>query len=475
MCGVFGVIGHPMAKEFLPIVLRSLQHRGHDSAGVAGYVTSDASCLETVKGIGKVATILTPENLAKFHGSTYIAHTRYCTRNEASSVREIHPHWAQSMLGKMAIVSNGDLVNVEALVDRIKKLNVKVYTKNDAEVIAALINIQIRQNGKKVFNSINETMNTIQGGYAALMMMEDDQRLFAFRDPWGIRPLHIGEFNINGDKCVAIASETCAFDIIQRYNLSKYPERKISYTYRSVKPGEIIGINIQGEIESSYYNDIKRDKIGCVFESIYFSRPDSMQMKESFQVLRERMGIELHKESPVEVDMVTAVPKGGIPSAVGFAKASGIPYGVAILEEPTTGGIRSFTTKNKDRQALATMKYNILYDMVKGKRLVVVDDSIVRGTTARLLVKNLFAAGAKEVHLRIPCPPYNYSCHYGIETRDPKTLISHGKTVDEISKELGTTSLAYLSLDGLYRAIGQERKLFCDQCLSNRNPLEEVI
>jgi len=475
MCGVFGVIGHPMAKEFLPIVLKSLQHRGHDSAGVAGYVTSDASCLETVKGVGKVTAVLTPENLSKFNGSTYIAHTRYCTRNEASSIREIHPHWAQSMLGKMAIVSNGDLVNVEALIDEIKKLNVKVYTKNDAEVIAALINIQIRRNGKKVFSSISETMNNIRGGYAALMIMEDDQRLFAFRDPWGIRPLHIGEFNINGDKCIAVASETCAFDMIQRYNLSRYPDHKVSYTHRSVKPGEIIGIDANGEIESAYYKDIIRDKIGCVFESIYFSRPDSMQKQESFQVLRERMGMELFKESPMDVDIVTAVPKGGIPSAVGFAKASGIPYSIAILEEPTTGGLRSFTTNDNDRQALATMKYNILYDVVKGKRLLVVDDSIVRGTTARLLVKNLFAAGAKEVHLRIPCPPYSYSCFYGIETRDPKTLISHGRTIQEINDELGTTSLAYLSLEGLYRAIKQDRSLFCDECLSNRNPMDELV
>ena len=470
MCGVFGIVGHPKAKRFLSTVLSSLQHRGHDAAGVAGFASEDFSCLETVKGPGKVATVINKESLEKFYGSTFIAHTRYSTRNKSSSNREMHPHWAQSMRGKIAIVSNGDLVDVDGLINHINALEVKVYTRNDAEMMAALINIQIRKNGKRVFQAITETMKQIKGGYAGLLLMEDDDRLFAFRDPWGIRPLHIGEFTINGDKCVAFASETCAFDIIQRYNYAQYPDNSVSFTHREVQPGEILAADTKSFVESSLYCDPALNKIGCVFESIYFSRPDSRQRDESFQVLRERMGMELYNESQVDADLVTAVPKGGIPSAVGYAKASKLPYGVAILEEPITGGLRSFITNPEERKPLAIMKYNILADVVKGKRLIVVDDSIVRGTTSKLLVKNLFEAGAKEIHFRIPCPPYNHPCYYGIETRDPDTLISHNRSIEEICKILGATTLAYLSIPGLYKAIKQERALFCDECLSKKSP-----
>ena len=471
MCGVLGIIGHPQAKYFFPTVLASLQHRGHDSAGIAGFVARNPSCIETVKGLGKIPAVITEAEMERFIDTAFIGHTRYSTRNESSSVREIHPHWAQSMRGKMAIVSNGDIINVDELIDHVTEMETKVYTRNDAELMAALINVHIRRNGKKVFQAITETMKVLRGGYAALLMMEDDTRLFAFRDPNGIRPLHLGEFIINGQKCVAIASETCAFDIIQRYNNALYPEHDVSFTHREVKPGEILAIDDQSEIESTFFNDTSADKIGCVFESIYFSRPDSKQRGESFQVLRERMGYQLYEEAPVEADLVTSVPKGGIPSAIGFSKASQLPYCIAILEEPSTGGTRSFITSDKDRQKLAVMKYNILRDVIAGKKIVVIDDSIVRGTTSRLLVKNLFKAGAEEVHLRIPCPPYNYPCRYGIETRDPETLISHNRTVEEICEQLGATSLAYLSIPGLYRAIRQERALFCDECLSGKSPL----
>jgi amidophosphoribosyltransferase len=470
MCGVFGIVGHPQSKRFLPTVLASLQHRGHDAAGVAGFVMEDTSCLETTKDIGKVEAVINQKSLEKFAGSTFIAHTRYSTRNKSSSVREIHPHWAQSMRGKLAIVSNGDLNNVDALIKHIKDSDVKVYTRNDAEMMAALINIQIQKSGKKVFQAIEETMKQIKGGYAALMVMEDDGRIFAFRDPWGIRPLHLGEFSINGTKCVAFASETCAFDIIQRFNDARYPDSKVSFTHREVQPGEIVAADANSYLESSLFCSPALDKIGCVFESIYFSRPDSKQRNETFQVLRERMGMELFKESPVDADMVTSVPKGGIPSAVGYAKASNIPYSIAILEEPITGGLRSFITSPEERKSLAIMKYNILKDVVKGKKIIVIDDSIVRGTTSKLLMKLLFDAGAEEIHLRIPCPPYNNACHYGIETRDPQTLISHNRSIDEICKILGATTLAYLSIPGLYRAIQKESSLFCDECLSNHTP-----
>ena len=471
MCGVFGIIGHPQAKHIFPTVLMSLQHRGHDAAGVAGLVERDPNCIDTSKGAGKISNILTPEVMDRFIGNRLIGHTRYSTRNGAKSVREIHPHWAQSMMGRIVIVTNGDLINIDELRDYVTAHHVKVYTNNDAEMIAALINIELRQNNKNMSEAIEATMGRVKGGYAALVMNEDDEKLYAFRDPWGIRPLHLCEFEIDGHSSVALASETCAFDIIQRYNLSSFPDQEIKAQIREVKPGEVLAISQEEGILSSSYKEAQSQNVGCVFEAIYFARPDSHLKNESFQVIRERMGAELYRERPVDADLVTAVPKGGIPAAVGYAKASGLPYSIAILEEPITGGLRSFITNSTERQAFARMKYNVLDDVIKGKRIVVIDDSIVRGTTATLLVKSLFLAGAKEVHLRIPAPPYDNPCHYGIETKDPKALISHGRSEEEVCEILGATSLHYLSLGGLYKAIGIEQKLFCDECLSGRSPI----
>ena len=471
MCGVFGIAGHPEAKHILPTVLMSLQHRGHDAAGVAGVVDTDPNCIDTLKGAGKINNILTAEGMEKFVGDCFIAHTRYSTRNAAKSVREIHPHWAQSMLGRIVIVTNGDILNVDELLAYVKEQNTKVYTKNDAELIAALINIERRQNGREMSEAIHHAMSRVKGGFAGVVMSEDENKIYAFRDPWGIRPLHLCEFKIGGQKAVAVASETCAFDTIQRYNLSKYPDMSITAETRAVKPGEILSFDASGKIENSFFQNPPSTNIGCVFEAIYFARPDSMLNGESFQVIRERMGVELFKEQSIDADLVTAVPKGGIPAAVGYAKASGLPYSVAILEEPTTGGLRSFITTKDERQAFARMKYSVLGDVIKGKRIVVIDDSIVRGTTAKLLVKSLFLAGAKEVHLRIPAPPYDHPCHYGIETKDPESLISHGRTEAEICEILGATSLHYLSITGLYNAIGEKRELFCDECLSGQSPI----
>lgn len=474
MCGVFGITGHPLAKNFLVLAMRALQHRGHDGAGVAGLISEEPRCVETVKGVGKVTQILTPERLSKFEGTTYIGHTRYATRNPSTSSREIHPHWAQSLQGRMAIVSNGDLLDVPEHRDYLESLGVKTYTSNDAEMIAGLVNYETHVNKNDIVSSILATIPRLKGGYAALMMVEQNDLLIAFRDPWGIRPLHLAEFGINDQKFVVFSSETCSFDIIKRYGLSQFPSDDFSYSQREVLPGEVVTVNPKGEIRSTEFLSTPSKNQGCVFESIYFSRPDSMMGGTSFQTQRELMGKELYKEAPIEADLVTAVPKGGIPSAVGFAKASGANYSVAILEEPSTGGIRSFTTNDNDRHSLASLKYNILADVVKGKKLVVVDDSIVRGTTMRLLVKSLFDAGALEVHLRIPCPPYSYPCNYGIETKDPTSLISHGKEVPDICNELGATSLAYLSIEGLYKALGKKQELFCDECLSGKSPIRPL-
>jgi len=471
MCGVFGFTGHPEAKQILPTVLASLQHRGHDASGVAGFVGVEPNCIDTVKEMGRASQVIDVDKLERFTGSSFIAHARYSTRNCSNSVREMHPHWAQSMQGRMVIVTNGDILNVDELLDYISHRKVKVYTQNDAEIIAALINIQVRLRGLTIVNAIKEVMLLVKGGYAAVVMTEDDPKIYAFRDPWGIRPLHFGEFQVDGQACRAVSSETCAFDVIQRYDSVKYPDALV-YKSREVEPGEILAFEQNLPPVSEHFQITDRPKIGCVFESIYFSRPDSLQRGESFQVLRERMGMQLFEEAPVEADIVTAVPKGGIPAAVGYAKAAGLPYSVAILEEPSAGGLRSFTTNSADRLALAKMKYSILRDKVEGQRVVVVDDSIVRGTTARLLVKSLYEHGAKEVHLRIPCPPYNWPCHYGIETKDPKSLISHGRSTDEICEALGAHSLYFLSLPGLYKAIRLDQNLFCDECLSGCTPFD---
>ena len=226
-----------------------------------------------------------------------------------------------------------DLVNTDKLKQYVNDLKVKMYTENDAEYIAALINIEIRKNGRRIINSIKETMTRIKGGYASLLLMEDDNRLFAFRDPDGIRPLYIASITIADKKCVVFSSETCTFDIIKRYNEAKYGD--INLEYREVCPGEIIAAHQDGSFETDYMFPKGKCNIGCVFETIYFSRPDSYQWNHSFQVLRERMGTELFIEAAVDADIVTSVPKGGIPSAVGYAKASKIPYAITVLEEPS--------------------------------------------------------------------------------------------------------------------------------------------
>ena len=472
MCGVLGLLGHPEAKQIFPRVLLSLQHRGYDGAGVAGLVAQNPDSIDTVKGVGKIPEIVNDVSMSKFIGDRFIGHTRYSTRNESKSHREMHPHWAQAMMGRIAIVTNGDLLNVEQIRNHVQGQKVKTYTSNDAEMMAALINIELRQNGKDMMRAIQAAMQWTKGGFAALVMSEDDDHLYAFRDPWGIRPLHVCEFEMQGKKSVAVASETCAFDLIERYNLASYDAASVKTKVRAVNPGEILAIGPDAAMESISFSGLRQQNIGCVFETIYFSRPDSRQNGETFQSIRERMGAELYHERPVSADLVTAVPKGGIPAAVGYAKASGIPYSIAILEEPTMGGLRSFIFNSNDRLPFARMKYNVLEDVVRGKRVVVIDDSIVRGTTLRLLIKSLWDKGAAEVHVRIPAPPYDHPCYYGIETKDPKTLISHGRTEEEVGRVLEASSLHYLSLEGLYQAIGKSRDLFCDECLSAKSPIQ---
>lgn len=470
MCGVLGIIGHPKASSVFSTFLMSLQHRGQDACGVAGFTNKTYSRLKIIKGFGKVASMFLNNNICDLWDDILIGHTRYSTRNGSDLYNEIHPHEARSLHGKLAIVSNGDLINTHELSQYISSLKVKMYTENDAEYIASLINIEIRKNGRRIINSIKETMSRIKGGYACLLLMEDDNRLFAFRDPTGIRPLYIAEFTIIDKKCIVFSSETCTFDIIKRYNEAKYGKNNITLTYREVLPGEIIAAHQDGTLDRDYFLPNNILNAGCIFETIYFSRPDSCQFNHTFQVLRERMGEELFKESPVDADIVTSVPKGGIPSAVGYAKASKIPYAITILEEPTIDGARSFITCDEKRQVLASIKYNILNDTILNKKIILIDDSIVRGTTTKILVTEFFNRGAKEVHLRIPCPCYKNSCNYGIETKDSSALISYQRNIDDICKQLGATSLKYLSIHGLYKAIGQNKKIFCDECFTGVKP-----
>ncbi len=470
MCGIFGITGNKHGKLLFPLSLKALQHRGHDAAGVAGFTSKNPYTIEGVKGLGKVSNHVNTKTLEKFLSNTLIGHTRYATRNQASSSREIHPHFRYSLQGKVALVTNGDLKYTDDNLAYLKKHNVRLYTGNDAEMIASLIQLKYDLGEGSMSEVIAKVMPELQGGFSALLLHEDKDCMYAFRDPWGIRPLYVATFVVDGEKSYAVSSETCSFDLIHRYHNHTCEDENTEMSYRAVAPGEIIVLEKGKEIQSSFIAERKEKNIGCVFETVYFSRPDSKQDYESFQKIRQRMGEMLYEENPIEADIVTAVPKGGIPAAVGYACKSKTPYAIGVLEEPSNGGVRSFITNEGDRKSLARMKYNILNDIVEAKRVVVVDDSIVRGTTAKLLVKNLFEAGAKEVHLRIPCPPYSFACHYGVETKDPEKLISHKATVDEICKKLGATSLCYLSLDGLYKAIGKERNLFCDECLTNKQP-----
>lgn len=446
-CGVFGIYAPEMDVARLTFfALFALQHRGQESAGIA---VTDGSRLIVHKDAGLVSQVFEEETLQALPGTLAIGHVRYSTTSSSES-RNAQPFARTRDSSFIALAHNGNLVNTDELRAGLVRNGQMLESTSDTEVIAALL---AEHPSRDIREALRDVIPRLRGAFSALLLTKDE--VIGFRDPYGIRPLVLGKL----EDRYCLASESSGLDIIG------------AQLVREIEPGEICVIGRDGyEIEQVV--DRKREAL-CVFEFIYFARPDSVMKGQTLYNARSRMGEELAAESGVEADLVIPVPDTGRSAAIGYAARAGIPYGDALIKNRYIG--RTFINPDdRVRKLGIRMKFNPLSSAIKGKRLIAVDDSIVRGNTTRALVRVLFEAGAKEVHLRITSPPIIYPCFYGIDMANQHEFIAFGKTVDEISQELGATSVAHLSLEGLMRAtgIGNGDETFCAACFTGDYPCE---
>jgi amidophosphoribosyltransferase len=445
-CGVFGVYAPERDVARLAyFALYALQHRGQESAGIAA---TQAGQIMTVRDLGLVSQVFDEEKLRALQGQMAIGHVRYSTTG-SSAWENAQPVW-RSDRRQVALAHNGNLINAVELHAELQERGVQFRGTSDSEIIAALLSTH---EADRIEDAVTDVMPRLEGAFSTVVMTKDS--VVAFRDPVGLRPLALGM--VGGDYCVA--SESCAFDIIAAELL------------REVQPGEMVSLGARG-IETRQVVDSPR-RAFCVFEHIYFARPDSILEGNRTQVSRRKMGEILWREAPVEADVVIAVPDSGNPAAAGYSKASGIPRDDGLIKNRYVQ--RTFIQPGQDlRKHGLRMKFNPLREVVAGKRLVVVDDSIVRGNTTRQIVQMLRDAGAAEIHMRISAPPIRYPCHYGIDMSTTQEMVAHDRTEDEVAAELGCDSLRYLSLDGVYEAIRSSRATHCDACFSGEYPLERT-
>lgn len=472
MCGVFGIFGHPKGKQIAKTGIWTLQHRGQDAVGIA-CLRLKRGChqglIEVEKGSGKVREVLRGPDFDDLEGDAWISHVRYSTQGRPSR-RNAQPHYAQSIHGKIAIVSNGDIVNMKEQKEFLERRNIRTYTENDAELIAAAINYQVTKRGRGIVEAIAQVMNHVRGAFSSLVITEFDDRLFAFRDPYGIRPLFFATVEEDGAKYYMFASETAALEAVMPLFGSR-----ARMSVRMVEASEIIAVGPRG-VEIFCGPKAERQAF-CLFEYVYFSRPDSMSRGESFQTCRMRAGRILFEKAPVEADLVSPIPKSGIPAAIGFAMASGLPFVQALIENPSFDidfeQMRTFIGPTVEERTLAAlMKFNCIADLLRGKRVVDVDDSIVRGLITGTVNRSIWRCGAKEIHTRVASPPYCFPCHYGVETKDRRTLAAASKTTEEVRGLIGEpTSLAYLSLDGLVASTGLRNDELCTACFDGDYPI----
>ncbi len=471
MCGVFGVYGHPNGKNIVKTGIWAEQHRGQDAAGVACLrITGPGRGLvEVEKGSGKVRTVLNGPEFDDLHGEAWIAHVRYSTQGRPSR-RNAQPHYAQSIHGKIAIVSNGDVVNMQEQRAFLDQHNIRTYTENDAELIAASINYQVTFRNRDLIESITQVMDHVRGAFSSLVVAEFDDRLFAFRDPHGIRPLFLATVEDDGSTYTMFASETSAFEAA----LPLFGPRATTRT-RMVGAGEVIAVGPHG-IESFQVRTPQREAF-CLFEIVYFSRPDSSAFGRSFQTCRIEAGKQLCREHPADADLVSPIPKSGLPAAMGYAMASGAPYIATVIENPSFEidfqQLRTFIeSTEQERMLAAQLKFNIIGDLVHGKDAVIVDDSIVRGLVASVVNESLHKRGARRIHTRIASPPYRFPCFYGIETKRRSTLAAATRTEEEVRQRIGNpASLAYLSLEGLVASTGLSKCQLCTACFDGDYPV----
>jgi amidophosphoribosyltransferase len=442
-CGVFGVYAPERDVARLAyFALYALQHRGQESAGIAA---AHSGQIMTVRDLGLVSQVFDEEKLRALQGEMAIGHVRYSTTG-SSAWENAQPVW-RSDRRQVALAHNGNLINAVELHAELRERGVQFRGTSDSEIMAALLSTH---EADRIEDAVADVLPRLQGAFSTVVMTKGS--VVAFRDPAGLRPLALGM--VGESYCVA--SESCAFDIIAAELL------------REVQPGEMISLGARG-IETRQVVESER-RAFCVFEHIYFARPDSILEGNRTQVSRRKMGEILWREAPVEADVVISVPDSGNPAAGGYSKASGIPRDDGLIKNRYVQ--RTFIQPGQDlRKHGLRMKFNPLREVVAGKRLVVVDDSIVRGNTTRQIVQMLRDAGAAEIHMRISAPPIRHPCHYGIDMSTTQEMVAHDRTEEEIAAELGCDSLRYLSLDGVYEAIRSTRATHCDACFSGEYPL----
>jgi amidophosphoribosyltransferase len=445
-CGVFGVYAPEMDVARLSyFALYALQHRGQESAGIA---TSEGGHIMTVRDLGLVSQVFDEGKLRALQGDMALGHVRYSTTG-SSAWENAQPVY-RSDGRQVALAHNGNLINAVELHSELSDRGVHFRGTSDSEIIAALLSTH---EADTIEEALAEVMPRLEGAFSTVVMTND--RVVAFRDGHGLRPLSLGRI---GDR-YCIASETCAFDIIGGELL------------REIQPGEMVSLSERG-IETRMLVEGERQAF-CVFEHIYFARPDSILEGNRTQVSRRKMGEILWREAPADGDVVIAVPDSGNAAGAGYSKASGIPRDEGLIKNRYVA--RTFIQPGQElRKHGLRMKFNPLREVVEGKRLVVVDDSIVRGNTTRQIVKMLRDAGALEVHMRVSAPPIRHPCHYGVDMSTTQEMVAHGRSVEEIAQELDCDTLAYLSLDGVYEAIRGTRETHCDACFSGNYPLERT-
>ena len=442
-CGIFGIVNHPEAARIAYLGIYALQHRGQESAGIA---SSDGQKLFLEKGMGYVADVFDGSRLERLQGDSALGHVRYSTAGE-SAARNAQPILIDCWRGPVALAHNGNLTNAVQLRHELERDGAIFHSTSDSEVILHLLSRSRRRTLQEAFV---EALRIVQGAYS-LMLLTPEYLLVA-RDPHGFRPLCIGR--VNG--AYAVASETCAFDLIDAEYL------------RDVEPGEVVRIE-GGSLESQM--PLPREKSAyCIFEHIYFSRPDSLVFGRTVNASRREMGKNLAREHPVRADVVVPVPDSGVSAAIGYSQESGIPLEFGLIRNHYVG--RTFIEpKQSIRNFGVKIKLNPVREILRNKSIVLIDDSIVRGTTSRKIMHLIRAVGVKEIHVRITSPPLIAPCYYGIDIPTRHELIASAKSVDEICKYIGADTLGYLSLDAVLKSV-EDKNQYCSACFSDNYPTD---
>ena len=442
-CGVVGVYGHPEAANLVYLGLYALQHRGQESAGI---VASDHSKMHIELGMGLVADVFNTERILKLPGPLAIGHNRYSTAGKSELVNA-QPCMINYSAGSLALAHNGNLVNAQIIRKELGTKGAIFQSTNDSEVI---VHLMAKSKAETFVDRAAEALRQVSGAYSLVLMTE--KKLLAARDPQGFRPLCLGKL----DGAYIIASETCVMDLIEAEFI------------REVEPGELILIDDQGI--HSFFPFKKVEPKHCVFEHIYFARPDSYIFGEHVYSARKNMGRAMAQESPADVDLIVPVPDSGVVSAMGFSEESGIPFEMGLIRNHYVG--RTFIEpQSQIRHFGVKLKLNAVKTVIEGKRIAIIDDSIVRGTTSRKIVKMLRDAGAKEVHIRISAPPILHPCFYGIDTPTKEELIAHKYSLEETRQYLAADSLAYLSIEKMLNVLENGKKKFCSACFDGNYPV----